>query len=203
MRGFRVIVCAALGGLFLLLSSGCQGTPKEKPAAASDPEQVIGSLRWEITETATGKILGEGRREILLKEVAVTGGDLTIKQIPLSDHFVLGMAESSSPTKAEKKGFGLTLRRDDAEKLFSWDWFTVNYEDHAYKLQEEGSLRIKIGNAGSGWEVTRTEFLSDVSLRAFIVGEKLTDRPKWRVRIFKGSLVRWPSLVNGIVVAGD
>ena len=76
----------------------------------------------------------------------------------------------------------------------------MNYEDHAYKLQEDGSLRLKIAAVGSGWDVTRTEFLSHVSLRGALISEG-PEHPKWRVKIFKGSVIRWPSLVNGTVVA--
>jgi hypothetical protein len=164
---------------------------------------VIGHLRWEITEGATGKVVGAGQREIQLKDVVFKAGQLMLKMISLSDHFILGMAEAPSPTKAEKKGFGLSISRDDAENVFSWEWFIVNYEDHAYKLQETGSVRIKLAQVGSGWEVTSTEFLDDTSLRALIAGEDEPDRPRWRVRILKGSFVRWPSLVNGAVVPNN
>lgn len=188
--------------LVLLASLGCQAA---KPAAdPTDPEQLIGSLQWEITEAATGKILGEGRRQIRLKDVAFSVSKLTRKQIPLSDRFVLGMAESPDRNKADKKGFGLILQRDDLEKVASWEWFIVNYEDHAYKLQEEASLRIRLAKVGAGWEVTRTEFLSDASLRAMAFDtDRPPDafRPTWRARIFKGSFVNWPSLVDGKAVA--
>jgi hypothetical protein len=198
MRG-----CTTFGWILLLLNC-CNSAPKEKPSTVgTEKENVIGSLKWEITETATGKILGGGQQEIQLKEVAFKVGEGTLKQIPLGNHFVLGMVESSPASKTEKKGFGFTMTRDDLEKVFSWEWFIVNYEDHAYKMQEQGSLRIKIAQVGSGWEVTRTEFLSDVSLRASVIGEDLPDKPRWRIKIFKGSFVQWPSLVDGKVVVNN
>jgi len=199
MKAFGIV-------LALLLSNGCQAAPSEKPAAVeTGGETVLGSLQWEITEPATKTILGQGRREIRLKDVSFKeGNDAILKQIPLSDHFVLNLVESPSPALAEKKGFGLMLSRDDRNDVFSWDWFVVNYEDHAYKLQEGGSLRLKIAKVGTGWEVTRVEFLSDVSLRAVLVGStNPPDDPKWRLKIFKGSVIRWPSMVNGVVVAGN
>jgi hypothetical protein len=190
-------------GWIAILLTGCSAIAPEKQPPDTNPKQVIGKLKWEITEGATEKVLGRGEREILLQEVVFKEQKLISKQIPLSDHFILSMAESPSPSKAEKKGFGLTVTRDDVEKCFSWDWFIVNYEDHAYKLQEAGSLRIKLAQVGSGWEVTRTEFLDDASLRTFIVGESIPDKPTWRVKIFKGSFVRWPSRVNGTVVPNN
>jgi hypothetical protein len=188
--------------MVLLLSGGCRaGAPA---VAETDPEQIIGSIKWEITEAPTGKVIQTGDRQIRLKEVVFSVHKLTEKRIALSDHFRLGIAESPDRSKADKKGFGLTFTRDDRDKLVSWEWFTVNYEDHAYKLQEEGSLRIKIAQVGSGWEVTRMECLSDLSLRAFEVrDERLPEHPTWRARIFKGSFVRWPSLVEGKVVVND
>ena len=185
-----------------LLAAGCQAAPPEKPLP-TELEQVIGSLQWEITEVATNKTLGKGQKQVLLKDVEFTESNLTLKKIPLDQHFILGLAESPSKIQAEKKGFALTIGRDDVEKVFSWEWFVVNYEDHAYKLQEEGSLRIKIVQVGSGWEVSRTEFLSDASLRALVAGEDRPEQPRWRVRILKGSFVRWPSWVNGRAVAND
>ena len=196
-------VGATFGLMVVLLSGGCRGESPEKPAAAeTDPEQIIGSLKWEITEASTGKIIEAGDRQIRLKEVVFSVGKLTEKRIALGNHFLLGMAESPARSQADKKGFGLIFIRDDRDKLFSWEWFTVNYEDHAFKLQEAGSLRIKIAQVGAGWEVTRTECLSDISLRAFeLVEERMPEQPTWRARIFEGSFVRWPSLVEGRVVA--
>jgi hypothetical protein len=190
--------------MVFLLAGGCSAVPPVKPAPVrTDPEQVIGSLQWEISEGATDKILGKGQKQILLQDVQFTVASLTLKKVSLDQHFFLGMAESPSKNLAEKKGFGLTIGRDDLEKVFSWEWFVVNYEDHAYKLQENGSLRIKMAQVGPGWEVTRTEFLSDVSLRAMIAEEGGPDNPKWRVRILKGSFIRWPSLLDGRAVANE
>lgn len=203
MINLQAILCALLGWIAILLTGCYAAAPEKQPAGLTHTEQAIGHLKWEITEAITGKILGQGQREIQLKDVVFNSGNLIAKQISLSDHFILSMAESPSPGKADKKGFGLSIKRDDLEKVFSWEWFIVNYEDHAYKLQEEGSLRIKLAHVGSGWEVTNTEFLSDASLRAFIAGEDVPDKPRWRVKILKGSFVRWPSLVNGAIVPNN
>lgn len=190
--------------LFGVLLAGCQAAaPPPAVVAPTAPEQVIGSLQWEITDAESEKVLGQGRRDIQLGEVAFLERKFIFKRIVLSDHFYLNMAESPSPSLKEKKGFGLTLGRDDNNQIFSWEWFVVNYEDHAYKLQEDGSLRIKMAQVGSGWEVTRTEFLSDVSLRAVVSPDGRADRPTWRVRILKGSTIRWPSMVNGVPTANN
>jgi len=195
------LACATTGFILLLVSCGRPAAPAEGSGVGeSDPEQVIGLLTWEITETATGRILGSGHRTLRLKEVSVKRGEATIKRIPLDGQFILCLADRPDGTRAEKKGFALVLARDDVEGVISWEWFNVDQEDHATKLQESGQLGIKVGEVGPAWEVTRTEFLSPVSLRAALIGEDPPAKPRWRVKIAQGSAVRWPSLVDGKLV---
>ncbi len=80
---------------------------------------------------------------------------------------------------------------------FSWEWFIVDSESHATKLQEIGELAITVSRVGPGWEVTRTEFLSDVSFRVIPFPKGDPKNPTWRVKIFKGSIITWPSIVKG------
>jgi hypothetical protein len=84
-------------------------------------------------------------------------------------------------------------------RTFSWEWFVIDNEKHATKLQESGELRIRATKVGQGREIVYTEFLSDVSFRILSVDDPVMS-PKWRVKVVKGSLVRWPSVANGKLV---
>jgi hypothetical protein len=117
--------------------------------------------------------------------------------------FYIGMSEFPDPERSGKTSFGLNIGRrlHDAS---SWEAFNVDGEHHATKLQESGELAIDIKKITSHWEITRTEFLSDVTLRAFSRGPIASvDKPKWRVTFLKGSYVNWPSLIGRTVVPNN
>ncbi|MGI8924144.1 MAG: hypothetical protein ACR2HJ_08935 [Fimbriimonadales bacterium] len=71
------------------------------------------------------------------------------------------------------------------------------------KLQESGELGIVMANSGGASEMIRTEFLTDISIRVARFPKDLVEMyiADWRVRIAKGSVVTWPSLINGKVLA--
>lgn len=158
----------------------------------------IGFVKWEITAPSSGSTLGEGEREVEISDVEVRvlkedrTGSCYQKLIPLSDHFRLGIAEFP---KLRKRGFGMVANRDDFP-TFCWEWFTVRSEARAAKHHEHGELDIHVAEVGSGLEVVRTEFRTDVSFRVIIFGEDFR-LPKWRVNILKGSSINWPSLIDG------
>lgn len=175
--------------------------------AKQNSGKVIGSIGWEITEPSSGKVLGHGNRQIRLREVAIavvgklSGQELMTKRVLLSNHFVLELAGSTALSRDQVLGFALNADRDDRQ-AFAWDWFTVDRPTHATKLQETGEVAIKISKVGQLWDITRTKFLTEVSLRVsrFDASTDPLD-PTWRVKISKGSWLDWPSLVGGRVVA--
>ena len=74
--------------------------------------------------------------------------------------------------------------------------------DHrAAKIQESGELGIDVLPVGSEWEITRTEFLTDISFRVARLSIDPPELPSWRVFVLKGSTIAWPSLINGEVVS--
>jgi hypothetical protein len=182
---------------------------------ADDGDKPIGTIAWTIQEVATGKVLDQGHMTVLLKDVSIKdmaaarlqAGWPTVairselqKQLRLNDKFTLQMAEFPSRNKSDKTGFGLVAEGNDAP-TFSWEWFLIKTDHRAQKGQENGELGIALTQIGSEWEVTRTEFLTDVRFR---VARKGIDKPgsfTWTVTILKGSTITWPSLVNGRVVA--
>ena len=183
--------------------------PLRGTVATIDGDKEIGSLKWEIREEATGKILASGDRPVRLKDVTIQDiGAVGIagsrretpKRINLTDQFTLEMAEFPAANLSDKSGFGMVVRKTDIQS-FSFEWFNVSDSKHAVKLQEAGELGIDLKQVGTDWEITRTEFTSDVSLRVIRMGvDPPGSPPYWRVNISKGSNITWPSIVNGTVV---
>jgi hypothetical protein len=105
--------------------------------------------------------------------------------------------EFPAPSSADKKGFGFTVKCADLP-CRSWKWFSVQDGKKGYKSQEGGALGIDVEQVGSNWEITRTQFTTDVSLRVYQVGlDPVGSAPRWRINISKGSTIKWPSMVNG------
>jgi beta-lactamase regulating signal transducer with metallopeptidase domain len=116
------------------------------------------------------------------------------KRIKLTDEFDIGMAEFPTTNYEDKVGFSITAKRTDIQ-CFSWEWFTIRDGNRAVKLQEgSGELGIDLREVNGAWEVTRTEFLTDISLRILRLGvDQPGSPPYWRIKIFKGSSITWPS----------
>jgi TonB family protein len=184
--------------------SNSLATPNRVPGAVvatADGDRVIGTLKWEIREEGTGQVLARGDGPVHLKDVAVRGaGRQTPKTIQLTKEFIIELAEAPSASIPEKTGFGLVARNTDIQS-FSWEWFTIQDSRNAIKLQESGQLAIELKQVGTGWEVTKTEFMTDVSLRIIRMGtDPPGSPPYWRINISKGSSITWPSIVSGKVV---
>ena len=175
-----------------------------KAVTVKNKTAVVGSLKWEILEVASGRILASGNGPVYLKDMLITERPntprrLIDRRIKLSAEFDIGLVDPPTTNLAEKTGFALTARRTDA-KTSSWDWFNIEGNNRAVKLQEGGVLGIKIEEANGAWEITRTDFITDVSLRIIISGVDAPLSPRWRIKIFKGSNITWPSIVNDKVV---
>ena len=128
-----------------------------------------------------------------------------VKRIKLGDVFWFGLAE----TPESKVGFGMIAGRTDAP-TFSWEWFNVEANGVAEKLQEVGRLSLKIKETANFEEIVYTHFETDISLRLTpstcdapnAEGEKIDRRRHpWRINIKRGAEIFWPSLVKGKVVS--
>ena len=174
------------------------------PVATSGSGTVIGFLKWEVQEAATNRVLARGEGPVYVKDVVINnltrrGDRFTPKYIRLNDQFGLHMAEFPDPTMNHKSGFGIVGHRYDHPTGFSWEWFEIESRERAAKLQEGGELGIQLKQVGSDWEIARTVFTTDISLR---ISHDL-DTPGatyWRINIAKGSSITWPSLIHGRVV---
>lgn len=91
-------VAAALVASSCSRSGGSLGTApaqeKGSLVATKDRDKVIGSLKWTVTEVASGKVLSSGDRKIHLGDVSVdvrnsVGHTIYGKQIPLGGGFFL------------------------------------------------------------------------------------------------------------------
>lgn len=188
-----------------------------KSDSTTDPATQVGWLKWEASECSSGTILASGQGPLLLRDLQVTERPLVSlpnlpipstmkdtrlvqKRIKLNDEFDFGMAEYPTTVPGKKVGFGMTAAHKGAPS-FSWEWFTVKDINHALKLQEKGELGIDLKEVNGAWEVTRTEFLTDVSLRIMRMGvDPPGSPPYWRIKIFAESYILWPSLVDGEAV---
>ncbi len=179
-----------------------------------EPERIVGKLNWVIREASTGKIFDEGAKDLRLKDIIVKKS--IVKETPYEDRlhfhqsirlnkgFYLARSVYTYPDRSDFKGFGLKI--DHRTRATACDgWFDIDGEQHATKSKDSGEVAFEIGQVNSNWEVTRTEFLSDVTFRMnlFDFPDAKENYPKWRVTILKGSQVNWPSLVDDIVVPNN
>jgi hypothetical protein len=118
------------------------------------------------------------------------------KRIKLTDEFDIGMGEMPTVTLGETGGFSMTAKRTDIQS-FSFEWFNIRDGNRAVKRQEGGELGIDLKAVNGEGEVTRTDFLTDISLRILRMGvDQPGSRPYWRIKIFKGSRITWPSTLD-------
>ena len=183
MNGPTVFVALAVASLIL----GCASSIRPVKLGA-DSNKVIGHLKWSITDTASGQVIGQGERDVKVGEVKLEVkdsqmGKLSNLQFPLSDHFEFGIASS----KDDSQGFGILSMRDD-QPAFCWEWFVVSGQT-ATKLQESGQVALKL----DGGQITRVDFLTDVSMRVSPLESGMDPlNPKWRILISKGSTLTIP-----------
>lgn len=164
--------------------------------------QVVGKVSYVITETTTGAILADGDQDVRLQEMSIQTVEspeqiVVGKSFRLTDLFTLGVA-SGLTAEPERTGFALVSDRTDLSS-HCWEWFNIDGEKHATKLQESGELNFEMANPNAQWQIVRTEFLTDISIRVKKMAEADQHSVSWRVLIRKGSWVNWPSLVDGVV----
>lgn len=165
---------------------------------AETEEPTIGSIKWEIVETATSQILSSGEKTLHLRDIKITlNQELYSKQVELSSDFTFALCDKAED-KIANKGFGLTGDRR-GDNTFGWDWFEVKIPGHANKLQESGELSFDTKKTKNGVEIYRMEFLTDVSIRVSRMTDPDPLNPRFRINVSKGSFIYWPFLENGEV----
>jgi hypothetical protein len=181
----------------------------EPPKYQSTDSRVIGHLDWAIKVAATNEVIASGKNDVRLNEVWINantskdGRPSYSRNISLNKDFSFSMSSFPEQKRSEVSGFGLEANHTKVF-TFCWEWFNVDNDRHASKLQETGELAIDLKQVNSQWEITRTEFLTDVSFRVDIHGSSVPeDNPRWRVIIRKGSYVNWPSLLSKKVLPNE
>jgi hypothetical protein len=165
---------------------------------ADEKDGTVGTLKWAAYDAATSRLLANGEKTLQTSDVKIRRLQKTFqKKIELGDHFSFGLSDSADRDKIGE-GFGLTGDRDD-ERTFSWEWFEVDLFGHANKLQDSGKLFFDTQKTSNGMEINRMKFLTDVSIRVSRRSDLNPPIPAWRIKIFKGSVISWPSLLNGEV----
>jgi len=188
--GDNAKISAALVALLVTCCGRSGGAMAEGEAA------TIGTVKWSILDTTTSQVLSNGEKTLQIRDIAIRPiKDMYDKKIELDGHFNFSLVDSVAVPKTSGDGFGLTGGRND-QRTFSWDWFTVDRPGHATKLQDSGELSFDTKKTSNGIEIHRMEFLTDVSIRVCRESDAPLD-PSWRIKIFKGSVICWPVLVNG------
>lgn len=191
-------------------------------------EPSSGWISWEATRASTDEVLARGERHLRPTDFEVMinparpaprlsrlrlgprelGGDLlswlvtrgrarSTKRLRLGEGFWLVLPEQPGPTLPP--GMALQAVRD-GEGTFCWEWFDIDNDGTtATKLQEAGVLTLTWAPDPSGnLETLTTTFATDVSLRLQADDERDHRRPRYRVRVLAGSVVRWPRAADGI-----
>ncbi len=207
----QISVCTAVVFISVLSigTSACNPLsmiPADERTFRSESGDVIGHLDWEIIDCEHGETISTGSRPILARDITIVrqlyrdGSTTFDKRIDVDQGFYVALAEFPEASADDVSGFGLMSGRGDGD--FSWEWFDVDDVSHARKLQESGELRISHVRVGTRWELGQTEFETDVSLRVFDDGSGISQyRPRWRIRVRKGSHIQWPSVTDDMVVA--
>jgi hypothetical protein len=111
------------------------------------------------------------------------------------------MAERVTEWKAGKTNLTFTVRHSDYQTL-SYESFRIETPTRAARPQKPGELGIELSEvAPRRWEVTRTEFLTDIAIDVSHSAMIPRGSPYWRVVVLKGSNIAWPLLINGKTIA--
>jgi hypothetical protein len=164
----------------------------------SEPTENYGKIKWAIYDNKKSTLVAQGEKVLNNRDfemIKVTPQQYS-KRILLSSPFYFALSETGRDKTTTKSGFGLTAGRID-QKLFSWEWFTIDRPGHAVKLQEKSELNFTTRRTSFGTEFDRIDFPVDVSLRSFNRSELLPLNPEFRINILKGSWVRWPEVARG------
>ncbi|HSI73434.1 MAG TPA: hypothetical protein VK934_09675 [Fimbriimonas sp.] len=185
----------------LTLAQG--GVQKSVYVAKHNVNAVVGKVAW-VTTDASGKKVGGGSKELRLKDISIivqksAAGKMASKRIVLDGGFSFSFSSLPSLNKKRVLGFAL-VGELKGEDVSSFDWFNVVSETKAEMLQEPGTLQILTGPTPEGPDVLGTKFLSDVSVRLPRSAHGPGAEPSWRIRILKGSDIRWPILRGKEVV---
>jgi hypothetical protein len=171
----------------------------------ADPEKIAGQINWIARGAASGKTLDSGTMTVRVRDIKVTrevsydNKPFFPKRVDLNKDFYFQMAEYPEANHTDITGFGLVILHRRLN-TFCWEWFDINGNKHAIKLQETGEIAFDTQKIGAQWEISRTEFLTDVEFRVKLYDPEWTQgAPKWRVTILKGSYMNWPSLVGDTV----
>ena len=182
-------------------------------------DRLIGRLEWEITEREGCRVIEEGATDVRLEDVEFRHyagiasvipivrnfwkTDHVTRSVRIGDVFEFSLAGDYS-VEGPLSSFALCVPRTDDVHAFSFEYFKIDALGHASKFHESGELGIKVLRVDPRWELVKTEFLTDVTLRAVPMGFsmlKLTQQGidiniKWFVKIKRGSVMNWPSRIG-------
>jgi hypothetical protein len=127
------------------------------------------------------------------------------KSIQLSPTYSLGYSEHPENNPVVRFGFTGDIGKLPTEAAgcrlnFSWEWFCLQSPRKATKLQESGEISFELATTACGTEIVRIRFETDVSIRIMKSQSARKLEPDWRIFVYKGSEICWPSLIDGMKV---
>lgn len=150
---------------------------------------------YDFTENETGNLVASGTKSYKHSDVEVIERAENPEEIWwekilwLEKGYGIGASIHREDTMT---GFGLTgeLVCEKYKCPFSWEWFRQASGNKFSKLQESGSVRIETRPVNKKVEISRIEFLSDVSLRINAT-RKEVGAVTHRILIKKGSVLEY------------
>lgn len=173
------------------------------PPVQADPEddRLLFTLDWTFVDFDDQANPISGTTPVRLCDFTIDGAeskDATVvrKTFKLNDRLEFSLADSGCETP---NGSGMALQVSFTEPgTFSWEWFAPK-GDRLVKIQEVGEMLPSYRRVGDRFEVADLTLVTDVSLRF----QNMLDGPHaerfHRINLKAGTLLRWPSLVDGKV----
>ena len=180
--------------------------PKETRTITADPESniALGTIRYKVLDCIEGTESEVKESTPHLNQAYVTqivGQDDGITQTShlfLDETWDLNLSYGAGEYKS---GFAVNAIRRGCHD-FCWEWFCVQPNGEAVKLQEQGKVRPKTVRTFENEDIVEIEFLTDISIRTssfehLAQNPANTQRPERRIVVLQGSSVVFPLVIDG------
>jgi hypothetical protein len=157
-------------------------------------------LKYSLTDHFLETELGGGEIRFSAQDLkSKDRGVGSAKWFDIAAGFRVGISIVPKADKEKLTGFGLWLKSAESNEVFSWDWFHVDSESEATKIQGDGRLRLNMNQGKDGWVVSSIEVIEGFTLRGRDMVQKecnVVTPPKgaayrWACTISKGSVLRF------------
>jgi hypothetical protein len=187
----------------------------------------IGRIKWIVRDLDQDIVLSEDDCPIWLENIEIeikrpddsldapfpfnflwkTKDTYVYKEINLDDRFKLKISHRLA-SEWDLDFFSLHASEDEIGAPSGFDMFKIDKPNHAVSMRCRGELAFEDAKVEENFEIVKTEFLADTSVlmqtfdnfRLDLELLKLRTGRELRTKIAKGSIIHWPSLIDGEVV---